>query len=143
MNATQLLVKAYQVDNAGGVTQYAAVVVNASTDGKSHCKLPTAANVPGFLGFTLEAQPNQYKGAAVQKSGIARATANGTIAYGDRLVIASTAGDVKSVEATIAAGPLDATATEYNVVGRAEESAVNGQIFGVWITPETVTLAVS
>jgi hypothetical protein len=141
VNATQGLVKSYRCDNVGGITQYAAVVVSATTDG--NCRLPTATNVPGFLGFTLELQPNQFKAVATQKSGIARAVANGAIARGDRCVIATAAGDVKSVEAIIAAGPLDATPTEYNVVGRSEETAVTGQIFAIWICPETVALAAS
>lgn len=141
MNATQGLIKAYRVDNAGGVTQYAAVVAS-SVPTNGNCSLPGALNAPRFLGFTVEAQPNQYKGVAVQKTQIARATANGTIAYGDRLIIATAAGDVKSVEAQIAAG-LQNPAIVYNVVGRAEESAVAGQVFAVWVQPETVALAVS
>jgi len=140
MNATQGLIKAYRVDNAGGVTQYAAVVASTvPTNG--NCKLPAAANAVGFLGFTVEAQPNQYKACAVQKTGIARAVAGGTIAYGDRVVINGTLGDVKSAEAAIVAGA--GTYGAQNVVGRAEESAVAGQIFAVWICPETIIQPVS
>jgi len=140
MNASSgALVKSYKIENAAGVTQYAAVVQGANADG--NCKLPTAANAKGFLGFTLEAQPNQLKGVAVQKTGIARAVANGAITRGDRLAIASVAGDVKSVEAIVTAGPGIASTNE--VVGRAEESAVTGQIFAVFVNPETVPIAVS
>jgi hypothetical protein len=140
MNATQGLVKSYITENAS-TTQYAAVIVGANADG--NCRLPTAANQAGFLGFTLESQQVAGRGVATQKSGIARASANGAISRGDRCVIATSAGDVKSVESTIGAGPLDASPTEYNVVGRAEETAVAGQIFAIWITPETVPLAAS
>lgn len=139
MNATQGLVKAYITENTS-TTQYAAVIVGANADG--NCRLPTAANQAGFLGITLESQVVAGRGVAVQKSGIARAVANGSIARGDRCVIASVAGDVKSAETLIAAG-LENPATEYNVVGRAEETAVTGQVFALWLTPETVALALS
>jgi len=138
MNATQGLVKSYLVEAA--VTQYQAVVQGANADG--NCANPGAANAAGFLGFTLEPQANVGKGAAVQKSGIARAVANGGITRGDRVAIASNAGDVSSVEAAIAGTVTGAGAViTYNVVGRAEETAVNGQIFAVWITPESAPLA--
>jgi hypothetical protein len=137
MNATQGLVKAYRIDDAAGVGQYVAVVCGAS-DG--NCKKPGAANAAGFLGFTLEAQPNQYKGVAVQKSGIARAIANGTITRGDRLGIASSSGDVKSVESVVTHAP--GTASVQNVIGTAEESAASGQTFAVWIAPCVVNIAV-
>jgi len=140
MNATQTLVKAYRIENAGGVGQYVAVVQGSNADG--NCQIPAAANAPRFLGITLEAQPNQLKGVAVQKEGIARATAHGAIARGDRLSIGSNAGDLASYETLIAAG-LESPATEYNVVGYAEEGAVAGQIFAVWLHPHTVALAAS
>ena len=140
MNATQGLVKAYITEAA--VTQYMAVVQGANADG--NCAAPGAANAAGFLGFTLEpvVTANIGKGVAVQKSGIARAVANGGITRGDRCVIASSAGDVASAEAAIAGTVTGAGAvvTE-NVVGRAEETAINGQIFAIWITPESVALA--
>jgi hypothetical protein len=138
VNASQGLVKSYKVDVSA--TQYQAVVAGAT--GNGYCKTPAAANAPGFLGFTLEPQPNAGKGVAVQKTGIARAVANGNIAYGDRCAIASNAGDVASEEAAVAAA-LAAAATVINIVGRAEESAVAGQIFAIWIEPESVALAVS
>ena len=59
------------------------------------------------------------------------------------MVIASAAGDVKSVESTIAAG-LETPATEWNVVGRAENTTVNtGDTVYVFVLPETVPLAAS
>jgi len=138
MNASQGLVKAYRIEDAAGVLQYVAVV-NGAADG--NCKKPAAANAQGFLGFTLEAQPNQYKGVAVQKSGIARATANGSITRGDAVAIATSAGDVKSVQAVVSAGP--GTASTNYVIGSAEESAVNGQTFAVWVNPGVVAIAAS
>ncbi len=135
---TQGLTKAYKIGNAGGVLQYVCVVQDAA-DGQ--VKLPTAQNAAGFQGVTLEAQPNQYKGVAVQKEGIVRVNAGGTIARGDRLAINSVAGDVYSVEALIQAAP--GTAARINVVGRAESSAVAGDIFPMHIQDYVVNIAVS
>jgi hypothetical protein len=140
MNATRGLEKAYYIENAAGVGQYVAVVQGANAEG--NCQIPTAANAPRFLGITTETQPNQLKAVAVQKSNIARAIAHGTIARGDRVCIGSNAGDLASYEALIAAG-LETPATEYNVVGYAEESAIAGQVFAVWLQPHTVALAQS
>jgi hypothetical protein len=139
MNASNGLVKSYKIDDAAGVGQYV-VVVQGANDGC--CKKPAAANAKGFVGVTLEAQANQNKGVAVQKTGIARAVANGAITRGDRLQIASNAGDVKSVEASIPAAGIGGAAT-YEVVGRAEVSAANGDVFSFFIQPETVCVAVS
>jgi hypothetical protein len=99
--------------------------------------------VAKFLGVTLEAQATQYKGVAVQKSGIARVLGHGVITRGDRVAIYSSAGDVYSVEALIAAITVGGAATLWNVVGRAEESAVDGQVLAVWLVPETVINPVS
>jgi hypothetical protein len=132
------LTKSYPIENVAGVGQYVCVVQGAADH---NCKLPTAANAAGFLGVTAEAQPNQYKGVSVCKTQIIRVVANGAITRGDRLVIASAAGDVKSVEALITAAP--GTAAVYNVVGQAEISAVNGDIFPMFITPFVVNVAVS
>jgi hypothetical protein len=138
MNATQGLVKSYVTENAS-TTQYAAVVQGSTADG--NCKLPAGANAQGFLGITLEPQSAAGRAVAVQKNGIARAMANGTIARGDAVAIASAAGDLASVQTIVAAAP-GAASCEY-VVGFAEESAVNGQIFAVWINPQIVKTAVS
>jgi len=138
-NASPGLVKAYHIDDAAGVGQYVAVVQGAN-DGC--CKKPTAANAKGFLGVTLEAQPNQNKSVAVQKTGIARATANGAITRGDRLQIASTAGDLKSAESQIPAAGIGTAAT-LEILGRAEVTAANGDVFTFFIQPETVCIAVS
>jgi hypothetical protein len=138
VNATQGLVKAYKIEDAAGVGQYV-VVVDGAADGG--VKKPTAANAAGFKGVTLEAQPNQGKGVAVQKSGIVRVTANGVITRGDRLAIASNTGDVKSVEAVVVAAPGTAGVT--NVIGTAETSAADKDIFPMWIAQCVVNVAVS
>lgn len=130
--------KGYKID--GPVTQYQAVVASSVTSG--NVMSPAAANAGKFMGVTTEARPTAGMGVDVQKMGQVRVVANGAITQGDRLVIASAAGDVKSVETLIAVG-TESPATEYNVVGRAETAAINGQIFFMWIGPETVPLALS
>lgn len=132
------LVKAYKIDDAAGVGQYVAVVHGAN-DGC--CKKPTTANAAGFLGVTLEAQANQNKGVSVCKSGIVRVKANGVITRGDRVAIASAAGDVASVEATIVHAPGTASVT--NVIGVAEVTAADKDIFPMLIQPFVVNVAVS
>jgi|GEM_PF-870527 len=131
-------VKAYRIENSTGVAKFACVVQGAA-DG--NCKLPTAQNVAGFVGVTVEAQANQYKGVAVQKNGIFDVIAGGTITRGDRLAIYSAAGDVYSVEAAIEAAP--GTAARYNVVGKAEMSAVAGDQFPMFLQDYVVNIAVS
>jgi hypothetical protein len=140
MNATQGLVKSYRIDDAAGVAQYVAVV-QGSSDGT--CAKPGGGDVAKFLGVTLEAQASQYKGVAVQKNGIARVLGHGVITRGDRVAIYSSTGDVYSVEALCAAITVGGAATLWNVVGRAEESAVDGQVLAVWLAPETVINPVS
>jgi hypothetical protein len=138
MNQSTGLVKAYKIDDAAGVGQYVVVVCGAN-DG---CvKKPTAADVAGFVGVTVEAQANQNKAVAVQKNGIVRVKAGGAITRGDRLVINGTGGDVKSVEAVVTAAP--GTASVQNVIGVAEVTAASGDIFPMWISPCVVNIAVS
>jgi hypothetical protein len=132
------LSRAYKIDDAAGVLIFICVVQGA---GDGTCKKPAAANAAGFLGVTLEAQPNQNRGVTVCKEGIVRVVAQGTIARGDRLAIGSAAGDVKSVEALIVAAP--GAASVQNVIGQAEASAVAGDIFQMWIKPFVVNIAVS
>ncbi len=132
------LVKAYRIENSAGVSKYACVVQGAA-DG--NCKLPTAQNVAGFVGVTIEEQALQFKGVAVQKNGIFNVVAGGTIARGDRLAINSVAGDVYSVEAAIEAAP--GTAARFNVVGKAEVSAVSGDQFPMFIQDYVVNVAAS
>jgi hypothetical protein len=135
-----ILDQPFTIDDAAGVAQFVAVVQGAS-DGS--CKKPTAANAAGFLGFAKTAQAKQYKGVSVARMGVARAIGNGAIARGDRLNIASNAGDVQSVEAVIA-GITAGAAALYNVVGTAENSTTtSGDVVYVKIDPATVIVPVS
>ncbi len=127
-------VRAYKIEDAAGVGAYLAVVQGAADGG---CKKPGGANAAGFLGFTIEPQATQYKAVPVKKIGLTRAVAGGVITAGDRLVIDGTTGKVKSEEANIAGG-VGAYAL-YNVVARAEVSAVLDDVFWVWVTPESVS----
>lgn len=135
---TQALLKSYRIEDAAGVNAQVCVVQGANDNG---CKKPAAANAVAFLGVTTETQAKQNKGVAVQKGGIAWVKAQGTITRGDRLVIGSSAGDVKSAEALIIAAP--GSASVQNIVGQAEASAVVGDTFPMWITPFVVNIAVS
>ena len=75
------------------------------------------------------------------RTGIVNVLAGGTITRGDRVAINSVAGDVYSVEAAIDAAP--GTAKNFNIVGRAEVSAVSGDLFPIFITDFQVNVAVS
>lgn len=138
MNQSQGLIKSYKIEDAAGVGQYLVVVQGAADGG---CAKPAAANAAGFLGVTVEAQTNQNKGVAVQKTGIARVKAGGAITRGDRLVINGATGSVKSAEAVVTAAP--GTASVQNVIGVAEVSAASGDIFSMMIAPCVVNIAVS
>ncbi len=117
------LTKAYRIEDAAGVGVSVCVVFGANDGG---CKKPTAANAAGFLGVTREDQPTQNKSVAVDKKGIVPVYYGGNVTRGDRLVINSAAGDVKSVEALITAAP--GTAAIFNIVGKAEMSGVAGDL---------------
>ncbi len=131
----------YTIDDAAGVNQFVAVVQGAA-DGA--CKKPTGINVAGFLGFTKTKQATQYKGVSVARLGIARALAKGAITRGDRLNIYSSAGDVQSVEAAIAAVTVAGAAVLFNVIGLAENTTANdGDVVYVFIKPETVITPVT
>lgn len=139
MNQTQLFIKSYKIEDAAGVTIGSAVVVGANADG--NCKKPTAANAVGFLGITVEAQPNQLKGVAVCKGGTIRARCIGGWTRGDRLAIGDNTGALASVEAVIMAAP--GVPTRQNVVAMAETTTVTGGTGTVWIAPCLVSIATS
>lgn len=131
----------YTIDDAAGVGQFVAVVQGVN-DGS--CKKPAAENAAGFLGFTKTAQAKQNKGVSVARTGIARGLAKGAITRGDRLRIATNAGDVESCEAAIAAVTVGGAAALFNVIGTAENSTVNdGDIVYVFIERQTVITPVS
>ncbi len=133
MAQTLLFEKPFYIDNAGGVGKNVCVVQGAAN---GTCKLPTAQNAAGFLGVTIESQPNQNRGVGVCRLGVFNMLAGGTIARGDRVGINSAAGDVRSVEALIIASPMGNAVI--HVVGRAEVAAVSGDLFPVMIQDYTV-----
>jgi hypothetical protein len=138
MGQSQAFVKSYTIDDAAGVGQYVVVVQGAANGG---CKKPAAANDAGFLGVTIEAQPNQNKSVPVQKGFVVRVKYGGTITRGDRLVINSSAGDVKSAEALVTAAP--GSASVQNVIGMAEIDGSSGDVGLMNIAPCVVNIAAS
>jgi hypothetical protein len=133
--ATYVLDKTYKCITSGGVTQYRAVVPGTN-DGE--CDLPSGANQLS-LGITQEAQPNQNENAAVRKYGISRAYATGTITKGDYVEVGANDGSLRKADLATVPG----TATLHHVLGVAETSAVAGEIFFVFLSPNPVVMPVS
>lgn len=101
--------------------QYAAVVVGSTAE---HCNLPSGAKVGKVLGILQDAPPSG-SAARVRKLGISRAKAGATIAAGEHLEIAGNTGKLQPY-----------TLGESNgCVGIAEEAAVNGDIFNIFVLP--------
>jgi hypothetical protein len=139
--ASYVLDRTFTIDDAAGVTQYAAVVVGAAEGG---CKKPAGSNAKQFLGFTQESQANQNKGVAVRVMGVSYAVAAGAIANGDWVETSGTDGKVASCEAAVNATP--GTAAQVNVIGRALSAATTGgggDVILVLIWPHTVQIAAS
>jgi len=133
--ATYVLDKTYKVTEAAGIGKYRAVI--AGTD-DADVKLPTAANQLA-RGITQEAQAKVNANVAVRKYGISRAYANGTITKGDYVEIASATGDLRKADLATVPG----SATLHHVLGIAETSAANGEIFFVFLSPNPVVMPVS
>jgi len=133
--ATYVLDKTYKVTDAGGVTQYRAVVPGTN-DGE--CQLPTAANQLAW-GITQEDQPNQNENVGVRKYGISRAYAADTISKGEYVEIADSTGALRAADLTTVPG----SATLHNIVGVAESSATEGEVFFVFLSPGPVVVPVS
>lgn len=133
--ATYVLDKTYKVITSGGVTKYRAVVPGTN-DGE--CKLPTAANQLS-LGITQEAQPGQNENVAVRKYGISRAFASGVITKGDYVEVGASDGSLSKADLATVPG----AATLHHVLGVAESSAANGEIFFVFLSPNPVVVPVS
>jgi hypothetical protein len=108
------------------------VVVQGTADG--HCTGPSGADIrTGILGVTLNAVSASDVAlgvgvADVCRGGIVRCLANGTITRGDRLTVATSAGDVKSFDANITT-----TGSGAEFVGIALESVTTGQNLGVFL----------
>jgi len=133
--ATYVLDKTYKVTESAGVTKYRAVVPGTN-DGE--CKLPTAANQLS-LGITQEAQAKQNENVTLRKYGISRAIAKGTITKGDYVEVGGTDGTLRKADLTTAPG----AATVHNIVGIAETSAGDGEVFFVFLSPNPVVVPVS
>ncbi len=133
--ATYVLDKTYKVTEAAGVTQYRAVIPGTN-DGE--CKLPTAANQL-CCGLTQEAQTKANANVAVRKYGISRAYAKGNVAKGDYVEVGGTDGTLRKADLTTVPG----AATVHHVLGIAETSAADGEVFFVFLSPSAVVVPVS
>jgi len=133
--ATYVLDKTYKVTEAAGITKWRAVIPGTN-DGE--CKLPTAANQLS-LGITQEAQAKQNQNVAVRKYGISRAYAKGAVTKGDYVEVGDTTGALRKADLATAPG----AATLHHVLGIAETSAADGEIFFVFLSPNPVVIPVS
>jgi hypothetical protein len=133
--ATYVLDKTYKIVTSGGVGKYLAVAPG-SNDGE--CALPSGANVYA-LGITQESQTNQNENVAVRKYGISRAYASGTVTRGDYVEVANAAGALRKADLST----VPASATLHQVLGIAETSATDGDIFFVFLSPNPVVVPVS
>ena len=133
--ATYVLDKTYKVTETNGVTKYRAVIPGTN-DGD--CKLPTAANQLS-LGITQEAQSKQNENVTVRKYGISRAYAKGTITKGDYVEAGDSTGALRKADLATVPG----SATLHHVLGIAETSAADGEIFFVFLSPNPVVMPVS
>jgi hypothetical protein len=133
--ATYVLDKTYKVTEAAGITKWRAVIPGTN-DGE--CKLPTAANQLS-LGVTQEAQAKQNQNVAVRKYGISRAYAKGSITKGDYVEVGDATGALRKADLTTVPG----SATLHHVLGIAETSAADGEIFFVFLSPNPVVMPVS
>jgi len=133
--ATYVLDKTYRVTEAAGISKYRAVIAGtADTD----VKLPTAANQVS-RGITQEAQPKVNANVAVRKYGISRAYAKGIVTKGDYVEIGDATGALRKADLTTVPG----AATLHHVLGIAETSAADGEIFFVFFSPSPVMMPVS
>ncbi len=93
--SSYILDKAYSIDETDGVGAYRVVVCGTNP---GEAKLPSGANVGKILGVTVHSQTRQGGNVAVRKAGIARVTAAGAIALGDRVNVADATGKVKALD---------------------------------------------
>jgi hypothetical protein len=133
--ATYVLDKTYKVTESAGVIKYRAVIPGTN-DGE--CKLPTAANQLS-CGITQEAQAKVNENVALRKYGISRAYAKGAVTKGDYVEVGGTDGTLRKADLTTAPG----AATLHHVVGIAETSANDGEVFFVFLSPNPVVMPVS
>ena len=133
--ATYVLDKTYKVTEAAGVTKYRAVIPGTN-DGE--CKLPTAVNQLS-CGITQEAQAKVNENVTLRKYGISRAYAKGVVTKGDYIEVGATDGSLRKADLTTVPG----TAALHNIVGVAETSAADGEVFFVFLSPSPVVVPAS
>jgi hypothetical protein len=133
--ATYVLDKTYKVIEAAGISKYRAVVPGTN-DGE--CKLPTGANQLS-LGLAQETQAKQNENLTVRKYGISRAYAKGTVTKGDYVEVGDSTGALRKADLSTVPG----AATLHHVLGIAETSANDGEIFFVFLSPNPVVMPVS
>jgi hypothetical protein len=130
-------IRTYTITDAAGVGKFRAVVQDTA-EGK--VKKPAAANAPGFVGISQEAQGTQNGKLAIKEGGRTRAIAGGIIDVGDLVKIGDNTGKLVSAQAAIAAHP-GAASIQY-VVGQARSAAgADGDEFWLQIRPQVVTIA--
>ena len=130
--------RAYKIEDGAGVLQYRAVVQGTAAGA---VKKPSAENEGKFVGVTQEAQATQYRSVVVKESGRTFAVAaTGTIAIGDYVRIADSAGKMNSAQTDAVAVP--GTAKVNYVIGVARTAAAaDGDIFELEIGPFCVKTA--
>jgi len=139
MGPASVLDQTFKITDAAGVLQYRAVVQGTSA---GECKKPAAANDPGFLGITQEAQATQYKGVGLRMLGVSRVTAAGVIAVGAHIRIADTAGKVESAESDVIVAPGSAK-VNYSIGTALSAAAADNDVIFAFIFPFVVKTAAS
>lgn len=110
-------------------SQYAVVVAGTSD---YECILPSAEGEGKILGV-LQNYPASGSAARVRKLGISKVVSAGTIAYGEELEIANSAGDVQTYTQD----------GDNGRVGIAEEASVDDDIFTAYIAPLDISQLLS
>ena len=130
--------RSYKITDAAGVSKFRAVVQGTNA---GEVKKPSAENEGKFIGITQEDQGTQYRSVRVQESGRTFAVAaTGTIAVGDYVRIADSAGTMNSAQTDAVAVP--GTAKVNYVIGVARTAAAaDGDIFELEIQPFCVKTA--
>lgn len=105
--------QSYKVEDVAGIAAFIAVVAGTAV---GQCKLPTAGNVAGFLGFTGDSGTVGQSVPVVR--GRCRAVAAGVITHGHWVRIADSTGKVEDCQTLVDSAP--GSAANCNVIGKAE-----------------------
>jgi len=133
-------IRSYKIEDAAGVLIYRAVVQGTAAGA---VKKPSAENEGKFIGITQEAQATQYRSVPVKESGRSFAVAaTGTIAVGDYVRIADSAGKMNSAQADVVLAPGSAKINYVIGVARTA-AAADGDIFELQIQPFVAKTAAS